>query len=62
MISVRFVLNKMDMQGQGLLVDHLARGLEIQVEKNVESEQERTVCPKLENKDFKSCMGLWLVD
>lgn len=52
----------MDMQGQGLLVDHLARGLEIQVEKNAESEQERTVCPKLENEDFKSWMGLWLVD
>lgn len=33
---------------EGLLVDHLARGLEIQVEKNAESEQERTVCPKLE--------------
>lgn len=36
-ISVQFVLNKMDVQGQGLLVGHLARGLEIQAETNVES-------------------------
>lgn len=38
MISVQFVLNKMDMQGQGLLVGHSARGLEIQAEKNAELE------------------------